>query len=128
MKLNKLGKSPAFFITDVRKLIDKDLIKKITKYSKKNNCDSRICLHEKPFKGSQYMVICKIKRERETSFKHNKKKFFLIISGKIEITYLKTKIILSNKKNLCFLLDKNIVSKTKSLTNSSVYLELMTNN
>ena len=128
MKLDNLGNSPAFFFSNNKKLINKESLQKILKYSKKNNIDARICLHEKPFKGTQYMIICKQKKTKEKLYKHNKKKLFFILKGKIQISFLKTKIILSPKKNICFLLDKNIASKTKSLTNNSIYLEVMSKN
>ena len=125
MKLNNTGKSPVFFIQTKNKIVSDKLIKDLIKYSKKKNCDSRICLHNVPFKKTQYMIICKLKKTKEKSYKHNKNKFFLIISGKLQISYNKKKTILSKNNNLCLVLKKNTISKTKSLSNKSIYLEVI---
>ena len=122
MKLDKSGRSPAFFIKD---LISKRNLKTALNYKSKNR-DVRICLHKNKNYGNQIMMIIK-KKKKEDKFKFYKQNFdklFIIYKGSILI-HCGKKIILEKNKNITFLMKKNVKSYTCSLSKISIYFEII---
>ena len=97
MKLDKNGRSPAFF---VKNLISKKNLQTVLNYKPKN-IDVRICLHKNKNYGNQIMLIVKKRKEEDKLkfYKQNFDKLFIIYKGSILINCGK-KIILNKNKNI----------------------------
>ncbi len=127
MKKDLSGKSLALFVTKNLKNVSSKQISNLKKISKINNSDSRICLHKRNSIGPQIMIINKIKKKKDlfNFYKHKFDKLFMIIEGKIIISFNKKKIILARDKDHMLILKKNISSSTFSYSKNSVYLEII---
>lgn len=128
MKINKSGRSLSFFLDQKLCVVKYKMLKKIINLSLKKKIDTRICLHKNPKKGFQFMLICKLKNTNKYFYKHKYLKFFYIIKGRLKLNLIKKKVYLSQNKNICYLMGKNIKSSTSSITNYSLYLEVICKN
>lgn len=126
MKIDKSGKSLAFFLVNQIKTVSENKIQKIKNLSKKIKNDVRICLHDNKKKGCQIMIIAKYKNKKDklNYFSQNKKKLFFLMDGKLILNYKKRNITLSKKIPLYYHHCKRSLS-SYSLTTISVYMEII---
>ena len=129
LKEDKKSKSLSFFLQDKRYKIDLEkLMNKLNNLSKRNNKNSRICIHKSLKSSIQIMLILFRKGEKAKPHFHTIEEYNFIIKGKLEILFYNKKGNLYKthiaKKNDLIIYDKNIIHNVKAFTEKVFFLEI----
>jgi len=114
-RIDKSGKSEAFFLKKNYFSLDKKTIDKLQKYSLEKKRDVRICLHSSKKEKLHYMINVIIKKKKIRAHKHkNTLEIYKIVKGKLNIKFFK-----NNEKfyKECFL-EKNKIEFCKVKPNT----------
>ena len=115
-KIDKSGNSIAIFPKKSQFSINKNIIKSLIIFSKKNkNCNARICMHKNKKDKIQNMIVLLNKKNNSKFFIHKhlyKDEIYQVIHGGLKIDIFKKnkvfkKIILDKNKNVIVRLKKN---------------------
>jgi cupin fold WbuC family metalloprotein len=126
---DKSGKTIAYKFTNTPKIINKKNIQFLINNSKKKKEDVRIILHKSKNNKVQTMVNLLFKKKiYEFSFHRKSAEIYHILKGKLVIMYKnknkKKKIILDNKKNYIFRMEKNIAHITYPKNSFCIFHEI----
>ena len=133
-KFDLSGKSPAFFAKKKNVKINKKLIRDLICYSQKNNnTNCRICLHKSKNEKIHNMIVLLNSRNPSNIHKHNgSDEIYHYISGSFYVQLYKSnklykKILISNKQNSIFRVNKGTMHNIKPLKNIIVFHEIKLN-
>lgn len=125
------GKSPAFFLKKKNLKINKKLIKDLIDYSKKNNnTNCRICLHKSKKDKIHNMIVLINKKNPSKIHKHiGSDEIYNYISGSFYVLMYKSnklfqKILISNKSNFIYKVNKGTMHNIQPLQNIIVFHEI----
>ena len=129
-KIDKSGKSEAFFLKKKYISIDKKTIDNLQKYSLKKKKDVRICLHSSKKESLQYMINSIIKKKKIRAHKHKKTlEIYKIIKGKLNVKFFKNNekfnkeyFLENNKIEICKV-NPNTFHITNPVGKSCVFIE-----
>tara|TARA_E500000178_G_C17031447_1_gene760799 strand:- start:1663 stop:2109 length:447 start_codon:yes stop_codon:yes gene_type:complete len=129
-KVDNSGRTPAIFLKSKVSVISKKSLNFLKNYSKKlNNSNLRICMHSNKKDKLHNMVVLINKKDKHLFHKHQKKEeIYHILEGSIKIEIIKKskkiKIILDNKKNFIFRMEKNTFHRISPLSKIAIFHEL----
>lgn len=123
------GKTPAYKFIITPKIITKKNIQFLINNSKKKKEDTRILLHKSKNDKVQTMVNLLFRKKiYKYSFHKKSSEIYHILKGKLVIVYKKKnkkkKIILDNKKNYIFRMEKNIAHITYPKDSFCIFHEI----
>lgn len=128
------GKSPAFFLKNKNLKINKQLINDLINYSKKNNnINCRICLHNNKKDKIHSMIVLVNKSNQSKVHKHiGSDEIYNYISGSFyvliyNLNKLIKKILVSNKENLIYKVNKGTMHNILPVQNVTVFYEIKMN-
>ena len=128
-KIDKTGKSPAFFFNQIFPQVNNRIIKNLIKNYKKYNKDVRICLHENTNSKLQCMINLIVKKKKYQPHYHlDSEEYYFFIQNNLKVmTFNKKlnskKIFLLNKNNFLIKIEKNIPHITIPSKDFCIYLE-----
>ena len=122
------GKSLAIFLSDYTN-IDKYIKKLKRVYLKCGLTSLRLCLHQNKSDSLQSMIILIDKKNKNNIHKHNYDEVYVLIAGEMSITIyddkkdLILKVILLNKYNRVFKVEKNVYHNIVILSDFALFNE-----
>jgi cupin fold WbuC family metalloprotein len=128
-KIDKSGKSKAFFFKKIFPQVNKQIIKNLIKEYKKSNADVRVCLHND--KGSQLQCMINLivkKKKYQPHYHRDSEEYYFFIKNNLTVSTFSKKIILKKnyfltKNNFLLKIEKNIPHITIPKKNFCIYLE-----
>lgn len=128
-KIDKSGKSLAFFFKKPFPQFNNQLIKKIIKIYKKDKKDVRICLHKNKHSKLQCMVNLIVKKIKyKPHFHKNSEEYYFFIKKNLKVLTFNKKLdfkknYILNKNNFLIKIEKNVPHITVPEKNFCIYLE-----
>jgi cupin fold WbuC family metalloprotein len=128
-KIDKSGKSKAFFFKKIFPHVSNQIIKNLIKEYKKSNADLRLCLHNN--KGSQLQCMINLivkKKKYQPHYHRDSEEYYFFIKNNLKVSTFSKKIILKKnyfltKNNFLLKIEKNIPHITIPEKNFCIYLE-----
>jgi cupin fold WbuC family metalloprotein len=128
-KIDKSGKSKAFFFKKIFPSVNNQIIKNLIKEYKKNNADVRVCLHNNKSSQLQCMInlICK-KKIYKPHYHNNSEEYYFFIKNNLKVSTFSKKIIFKKnyfltKNNFLLKIEKDIPHITIPEKKFCIYLE-----
>jgi cupin fold WbuC family metalloprotein len=128
-KIDKSGKSKAFFFKKTFPHVSNQIIKNLIKEYKKSNADVRVCLHNN--KGSQLQCMINLivkKKKYRPHYHQDSEEYYFFIKNNLKVVTFNKKLILKknfllNKNNFLVKIEKNIPHITIPSKDFCIYLE-----
>jgi len=128
-KIDKSGKSNAFFFKQKFPFVDDQIIKNLIKVYKKNNEDVRICLHKNKSNELQCMINLIVKKKKyKPHYHNNSEEYYFFIKNNLKVSTFSKKLIFKKnyiltKNKFLLKIEKNIPHITVPEKNFCIYLE-----
>ena len=128
-KIDKSGRSLAFFFKKPFPQFNDELIKKIIKIYNKDKKDVRICLHENKHSKLQCMVNLITKKIKYKPHYHkNSEEYYFFIKNNLKVLTFNKKLdfkknYILNKNNFLIKIEKNVPHITVPEKDFCIYLE-----
>jgi len=128
-KIDKSGKSKAFFFKKKFPNVSNQLIKNLIKEYKKSNADVRVCLHNDKSSQLQCMINLIVKKKKYRPHYHrDSEEYYFFIKNNLTVSTFSKKIILKKnyfltKNNFLLKIEKNIPHITIPKKKFCIYLE-----